>query len=130
MRKHSIWMIGLFFVFALIFSPSSPAKHWAYLGNAHVDGNADHDTIHVGGSERFHTIQLRVHGGAVEFERVVVHYGDGSQEEVSIRERVHSGGKSHEVDLPGEHRTIDSVEMWYAKEKWDQRPEVRLYAAP
>lgn len=129
MRKHAIFMIGLFFVLVLAFASSTPAKRWVYLGNAHVDKTEDHKTIHVGGSEPFHTIQLRVSGGAVDFERVVVHYADGTKEELSIHERVRSGGKTHEVELPGDHRTLDSVEIWYAKEKFDQRPEVRLYAA-
>lgn len=130
MRKHCICATGLLFLIALVFGAGLEAKRWVYLGSAHIDGNADHDTIRVGGSERFHTIQLRVHGGAVDFERVIVHYGDGSQEELASRERVRDGGKTKEVDLPGEHRALDSVEIWYAKEKWDRRPEVRLYAAP
>jgi hypothetical protein len=128
LRKHFVCTTALLFALALLSSPAQ-AKHWVYLGNAHVDGNVDHDNIHVGGPERFHTIQLRVEGGAVEFQRVVVHFADGTQEELRIQDRVRSGGKSHEVDLPGEHRAIDSVELWYAKEKWENRPEVRLYAA-
>jgi len=128
LRKSLTSTIAFLFALALLASPVL-AKHWVYLGAAHIDGNVDHDNIHVGGSETFHTIQLRVSNGAVEFERVVVHFGDGTQEELPIRDRVRSGGKTHEIDLPGEHRTIDSVELWYGKDKWDTRPEVRLYAA-
>ena len=128
LRKSLTSTIAFLFALALLASPVL-AKHWVYLGAAHIDGNVDHDNIHVGGSETFHTIQLRVSNGAVEFERVVVHFGDGTQEELPIRDRVRSGGKTHEIDLPGEHRTIDSIELWYGKDKWDTRPEVRLYAA-
>jgi len=32
-------------------------------------------------------------------------------------------------DLPGERRTIDSVELRYSKENLDTRPEVALYGA-
>ena len=128
LRKPVTWTIAFLFVLALLASPAL-AKHWVYLGAAHIDGNVDHDNIHVGGSETFHKIQLRVEGGAVDFRRVVVHFGDGTHEELPIKSRVRSGGKSNELDLPGEHRTIDSVELWYGKERWENRPEVRLYAA-
>ncbi len=128
-QKHAVWATGLLFVAALLISPVAQAKHWVYLGSAHIDGNVDHDRIHVGGSERFDTIQLRVEGGAVEFQRIVVHFEDGTQEELPVRHRVRAGGKTDKFDLPGKHRAIDSVELWYGKERWENRPEVRLYAA-
>ena len=102
--------------------------HWEYLGNAHVDGNVDHDNIHVGISEgRFRAIQLRVRGGAVEFERVVVHYGNGEPEEVRVREHIRDGGVTRPIDLRGYERYVRSVELWYSRGGWRTRPEVRLY---
>jgi len=100
------------------------------LGTAHVDKSEDHKTIHVGSEAgQFHSIQLRVTGGTVEFQRVIVHFGDGSKEELADAERVRSGGKTRELNLPGERRTIDSVELRYSKENLDTRPEVALYGA-
>src|ERR1700682_1312753 len=129
LKKHVTWIPGALFVLALM-SPIAQGKDWVLLGTAHVDGTVDHDTIHVTGSEGpFHKIQVRVNGGAVEVQRVVVHFKNGTQEEVPIRERVRSGGKSGAIDLPGERRMIDSVELWYSKEKWDTRPDVSVYAA-
>ena len=116
--------------FAFGLATSAPAKRWVYLGNAHVDKSADHKTIHVAGSGQFHTIQLRVNGGGVEFERLVVHFADGTKEELPVQDHVRSGGKTHELDLPGDRRAIDSVELWYSKDHVNERPEVRLYAAP
>ena len=101
---------------------------WERLGTAHVDGNVDHDNITVGGHEgRFRAIQLRVRGGAIEFERVVVHYGDGEPEEVVVRERIPAGGATRAIDLRGHQRVIRSVELWYARGGWRSRPEVQLY---
>src|SRR5258708_10558569 len=66
LKKHFHWIIGAFFVLALM-SPAAHGKDWVLLGTAHVDGTIDHDTIHVSGSEGpFHKIQLRVNGGSVE----------------------------------------------------------------
>jgi hypothetical protein len=101
---------------------------WAHLGNAHVDGHNDHDNIRVGMRDgRFRAIQLRVSGGAIDFQRVVVHFGNGSQEELIFRERIPSGGRTRPMDLPGERRVIESVELWYSKENWRRKPRVDLY---
>jgi len=119
--------VSLLFILALTISASA-RERWAHLGRAHVDGGVDHDVIHVGRSDgRFRAIQLRVSGGAIEFQRVVVHFGNGSAEELVIRERIPSGGATRAIDLPGERRVIQSVELWYGKERWERRPRVDLY---
>jgi hypothetical protein len=127
LKKYAAWVIGMLVVLTLM-SPIAQAKRWILLGTAHVDKNEDHKTIHVGNNAgEFHKIQLRVNGGAVELQRLVVHFGNGTQEELAVADRVRSGGKTPELDLPGERRTIDSVELWYSKEYSDTRPEVSLY---
>src|SRR5262245_19953330 len=52
-------------------------RHWVFLGQTPVDGFRDRDTIVIGRSEgRFQSIQLRVAGAPVEFQRVVVRYAN------------------------------------------------------
>jgi hypothetical protein len=93
-----------------------------------VDGAADHDAIRVSRSAGpFREIQLRVRGGAVEFRHVVVHYGNGTPEEVQVRESIPDGGQTRPIDLRGERRDINSVELWYGKGNWRKRPTVELY---
>jgi len=129
LKRHVLTVTGLLFALALL-SPAAHGKRWVMLGSAHVDGSVDHDNIRVGSAGgRFRSIQLRVNGGAVEFQRVVVHFGDGTQEELIVREHVRAGGKTRALDLPGERRIIESVELWYGKEHWETRPEVSLYGA-
>jgi hypothetical protein len=101
---------------------------WQYLGNAHVDGAVDHDNIKVGRAEGpFHEIQFRVRGGAIEFQRVVVHYGNGEPDQIPVRNLIRAGGQTRPIDLRGARRDIRSVELWYAKARWAQRPTVELY---
>ena len=127
LKKHALSLAGLLLVLALV-SPAAYGKRWVLLGTAHVDKTEDHKTIHVGtAAGQFHRIQLRVNGAPVEFQRVVVHFGDGTKEELGVAERVRAGGKTREIELPGERRAIDGVEMWYSKENLDTRPEVTLY---
>ena len=128
LRKHAPWLIGVLMVLAFSVSVRAQEGRWDYLGSAHVDGEQDHDNIHVGRHDgRFRAIQLRVSDGAIEFDRVVVHFGDGSHEELAIRDRIPSGGRTRAIDLPGERRIIESVELWYSKGRWEHRPKVSLY---
>ena len=100
----------------------------AYLGSAHVDGSRDRDSIKVGSSSgAFRAIQLRVSGGAINFDRVVVRYGNGTSDEVQIRSRIPDGGRMRIIDLPGARRIIQSVDLWHRKDRWAKRPRVSLY---
>ena len=128
LKKHTVLILSALIVLTLSISVAAQADSWKYLGNSHVNGRVDHDNIHVGKSDGlFRAIQLRVSGGPIEFQRVVVHYGNGSQEEVAVRESIPSGGKTRAIDLPGERRIIESVEIWYAKERIHSSPKVSLY---
>jgi len=102
---------------------------WTYLGEANVDGQADHDNIRVGGGEgRFRAIQLRVENAAVRFDHVVVHYGNGQSEPINVRSRINAGGQTRAIDLPGDRRVVESVEIWYERASYSRaKPKVRLF---
>ncbi len=70
-------------------------------------------------------IQLRVSGGAVNFDRVIVRYGNETMEEIQVR--IPNGGRTRIIDLPGDRRIIRSVDLWYSKDRWTRRPTVSLY---
>jgi hypothetical protein len=102
---------------------------WIHLGDKHVDGKSDHDKISIGRSDgRFRQLQIRVEGAAVDFQRVVVHFGNGTDEELQFRERINPGDTTRAMDLRGRNRIIKSVEFWYEKANWGStRPTVELY---
>jgi len=111
------------------FTPPRPGP-WALLGQTTVDGQRDHDRIAIGRAEgRFHSIQLRVAGAPVEFQRVVVNYANGTSEEVELRNRIPAGGETRAIDLRGNDRIISSVDFLYSKGTWrpSARPRVSLY---
>ena len=99
---------------------------WEQLGRAYVDGRRDHDTIAVNDSSSFRALQLEVIGGPIQFERVVVHFDNGADHELEIRDRIANRGKTRVIDLPGERRRIRSVEFWYSRGRWTTRPYVNL----
>lgn len=102
-------------------------ERWEYLGQASVDGRMDHDSIRVNTRGGFRAIQLQVQGGAIEFQRVVVHFENGADTDVAIRDRIPAGGRTRTIDLPGDRRRIQSVEVWYGKENWRRHPSLRVY---
>ena len=103
-------------------------ERWEYLGQSNVDGRIDHDKIRVNARGTFRAIQLRVQGGEIEFQRVVVHFENGANSEVEVRDRIPAGGQTRAIDLPGDNRRIDSVEVWYGKGDWERRkPNLKLY---
>lgn len=104
-----------------------------YLGHAHVDGQNDHDDIKVGRyAGRYHAINLRVSYAPIQFDRVVVHYGDGASEVLPVRADIGVGGSSHWIQLPGGERVIRSLELWYSRANPGDpvKPEVQLYGRP
>jgi len=103
-------------------------ERWERLGQSRPDGRRDHDLVRVFARGGFRAIQLRVSGGAIEFQRVVVHFENGADTEVEVRDRVRSGAATRAIDLPGDQRRIRGVEIWYGKEGWGRsRPTLTIY---
>jgi hypothetical protein len=102
-------------------------SRWEQLGRATVDRRNDHDRIFVNRRESFRALQLGVKGGAIDFQRVVVHFENGEDTELEIRERIEDRGKTRVIDLPGDRRRIRSVEFWFSKGSWRSRPSVNLW---
>ena len=120
-------VMGLFLVCA--FAPALHAQRWVYLGEAHVDGQQDHDNIHVGKEKgRFQALRINVRVAPIRFERVVVHYGNGTEEVLHIRQVIREGGQTRAIRLGGGERFIESLEVWYARAIPNSpRPEVKLW---
>jgi len=128
MRRALTSAAALLLVFSL--SPTLNAQRdWIHLGDKHVDGHDDHDKISIGGSEgTFRQLQIRVREAAVTFNRVVVHFGKGADEEPQFRQTIRAGGQTGPLDFRGTDRVIKSVEFWYEKTRWREgRPTVELY---
>jgi hypothetical protein len=103
---------------------------WDFLGDAHINSTRDHEKIQVTRRNAvFHAIQLRVSDDSIFFDRVVVHFGDGTSEEMAVEGRIWPGGKNRVISLSGERRAVESVELWYYKEPWEHNPRVILYGS-
>ena len=128
LKNGALQLAGLL-VFLVFGTPLlAQERNWVFLGEAHVDGGRDHDRIKVGHSpESFRAIEFRVEGGDVEFDRIKVHFRNGTAADRLMHVRLVSGSRSRALDLPGDRRIIKSVEIWYRKGNWNVRPTVSLF---
>ena len=91
---------------------------WQLLGERTVNKTVDHDQISVTGAEGdFHRIALRVQGAPVEFEQVTVHFRNGEDQVVNMREEIPAGGETRAINLEGKDRVIQSVTFNYQTDK-------------
>src|SRR5262245_2332786 len=106
---------------------SAQRAAWELLGTKEIEGRVDHDKINCHGKETYRALQFRVSGAAVQFDRIVVEYGNHTTRAYPFRMRVRANGTSPVLDLAGGERDLTSVEFWYEKASWGTKPEVRLY---
>jgi hypothetical protein len=92
----------------------SAQARWELLGQRNVTDRADHDTIAVTGAKgTFKSIKIEVRRRAVDFQRVVVHFANGDDQQVELRATIPAGGESRVIDLEGNDRVIRSIDLWY-----------------
>lgn len=120
-------------VFVTLALPAGLLAHGEFLdflGSAQMDGAQDHRSIQIVRRDHFfRSIELRVSNEQIFFERVVVHFVDGSSREFPVNGRIFAEAENYIMELPGERRALESVELWYYKEAWGKNPRVTLYGA-
>ena len=127
LRKALLHIIAALLALAFATSLSARGQFWDFLGYTQVDCSQDHGRIQITRRDvHFRTIQLRVSGDAVFFDRLVVHFDDGTSQELMVSDRISPGGRDYVIDLLGE-RSLESVELWYYKEPRVHNPRVSLY---
>lgn len=90
------------------------AGDWTRLGCKEVKFLIDRDTLKVGRPEgRFSALRLKVRNAPVEMFNLRVTFGNGSRLDVPVREMIPPGASTRPIDLPGNNRGIDRVEMVY-----------------
>jgi hypothetical protein len=94
--------------------PPPPSARWEELGCAKVGVKPDRDSIKVGRREgRFSAIQLRVRGNKIELLDLTVLYDRGPPDDIRVRSQIRDGGETGPLDLKGERRIIDRVDLTY-----------------
>lgn len=127
---HRRFLFAVLLAGALCLATPGFAQKWEYLGEANIDGNTDHDRIRVADREGlFRAIRFTVERAPVDFDRVVAHFENGDDVNLRVNQVVRAGGNSRRIDLPGNRRKLESVEIWYqrARRRDPDKPKVRLF---
>ena len=104
---------------------------WVLLGQRQVSDRVDHDVVAVGSTRGdFRRIKITVQRASVDFQRVVVHYRNGGDQTVALRNTIGAGGESRAIDLDGRDRAIRSVEFWYDANTRGRAAQVRVFGLP
>jgi hypothetical protein len=90
-----------------------PRADWVELGCGKTGFLPDHDTIKVGRQDgRFSAIKLRVTGNKVHILNLRVIYERGGPDDIPVRSEIRDGGETPPLDLRGERRAINQVELY------------------
>lgn len=137
MKPTTVSISFLFFALILpLFTTTATAHHdrhrslrWEKIGQRQVNFRTDRDVIQVGAREgTFKALQLKVKGGAIDLTRVVVHYRNGDQQVLNVRQTIPRGGQSRVLDLPGNNRIITKVVFVYdTRNRSPRRATVELW---
>jgi hypothetical protein len=128
--RFSSYLVACLLALSFATSLLARGQAWAFLGYTQVDRRQDHSNVQVTRRDCFfRTIRLRV-SEAIFFDRLVIHFGNGTSQELIISERILPEGGNYVIDLPGEPRLLVNVDLWYYKEPWGRDPKVSLYGIP
>lgn len=124
----SLFLMALALI--LLASPlaAGKMKGWELLGERQVTDGLDHDVIQVtAGKGDFRSLKVLVKGHAVQFRSMRVHFGDGSAQNVELRDVIPAGGESRVIDVEGKDRVIRNVEFTYDAQTYrGKRSLIRL----
>ena len=98
---------------------------WEQLGTRIVDFGLDRDENAVTSREGFFTaLKIRVDRSALNMHKMVIHFGDGSTQDVELKSNFKAGQESRVIDLAGNRRVITSVVFWYDTNNFKRKKAV------
>jgi len=105
------------------------SQEWVQLGSRKVNFGLDRDEIPVTYHEgTFTAIKLEVTDGGLNMHRCVIHFENGTQQEVSLRYEFARGTESRVIDLVGNRRFIKKIVFWYdSKNKQANRATLTVF---
>lgn len=105
---------GLLTAAALLAQPAAAQGRWELLGTRQVGFMVDRDTVSGRGQGRFTVIRICVANNAVQFRDIEVVYANGERQQVAINAHLRPGQCTPNLDLRGEARRIDQVNLVYS----------------
>lgn len=132
MKKTALISGVIIFISLLLGSMSVDAQRWVVIGKKKVNYAVDHDEMIVTSARGdFKAIKIKVTKAALNMHRCVVHFGNGSQQEINLKKNFTPGSSSRVIDLQGRDRIIQRISFWYdTKNHARKRATVTVLARP
>ncbi|MEO7735220.1 MAG: hypothetical protein ABIY55_29975 [Kofleriaceae bacterium] len=90
------------------------SKGWVKLGEREVNGRVDHDRIDVGARDgKFTKLTLYVERSDLELLDFEITFGNKEHFHPEVRHVFREGARTRVIDLPGDERTIKSIDLKY-----------------
>ena len=104
---------GLLASAMMLAHPATAQGRWEMLGSRQVGFQVERDSISGRGEGRFSVIRLCVGYNAVHFRDVEVVFANGERQSLAINARVRPGQCTPNLDLRGEARRVDRIDLVY-----------------
>lgn len=112
---------------ATIVNAAQP-NSWQLIGERSVTDRVDHDVIKVTRARgQWSAVKFVVRKHAVQFRGVRVVYANGTTQSIALRNVIPAGGESRVIDLVGDNRTIQRVEMRYDAQSLGGKAVVKVF---
>lgn len=118
----SLTLITLFIGLTHLNSTHAQSKKWEQLGSKEVNFGLDRDEIIVTGSEGvFKSVMLKVKKAPINMYKMNIVFGDGSEQNVELKNNFRAGSQSRIIDLEGNNRVIRKVVLLYDTKNYKRR---------
>jgi len=106
-----------------------PVTKWDKLGQKKVDFRLDKDEVKVTLVQGLFTaIKLKIKDGPINMHRCIIHFKNGTKQDVRIRKNIPAGGETRVIQLDGGgKRVIQKVVFLYDSKKRTDKATVALW---
>src|SRR5262245_6107729 len=107
---------------------TAAAQRFEKLGERKVKFKSDKDAISGRWDGWYQSLKIKVRGGSINMQKMVVHFRNGETEEIPLKNSFNDGDESRVIDLPGTRRLIEKVVFWYeATGSEGNKPVIELW---
>ena len=115
---YSALIVAVFSLTTAFTSDNTSTKNktgdWFYLGDKNVSFGSDHDVLHFGNwKDDVRQIKLKVTDGPLKMYKMIIHFDNGTKQNVELKNRFVQGSESRVIDMDGGLRHFTKIEFWY-----------------